>query len=437
VILRLILALLLSAAICTKPDQKAQDARLNAAASKLSLARAEMKQGRFDTAIRMLTSATTDTTTDVNLYVTLAEAYRLSGNEAAAVLTLTQAQAVCGRDDPSLRRTRADLCLQMHQYACAIAEFSALRDAELLTPAEVLDLARLYARSGRIEEAMRTLEVVQVRDPDNAEAKTVEAETLLLRGDEYLAANLMDRLLNENPELFEARLLRARYFMSVGLYEIAEKDLSMVSRANESRPEVVSLKARVLTKLGRYEDAAALLEPQVQESRLDAGLLALLAEVRVNQKQYEEALKLVSQALVIRPKLARALYVRGRISEEQGRLRQAEADYVAATESDPRFAPALARMWPVYAKRDEKGNAIAALEKLFFMNEAGPDEKIALARFYADAGINLERGAKIVEEALKRDPQSTELKALRARLVKQARPENARKGGIEIWKPRR
>ena len=64
------------------------------------------------------------------------------------------------------------------------------------------------------------------RDDRCERALVTKAEILQRKGDELLAARLMDRLLEENPELTSARILRARYFLSNGHPELSEKDSS-------------------------------------------------------------------------------------------------------------------------------------------------------------------------------------------------------------------
>ncbi len=421
---RALLAAMLVASACKDSAKLEADEQAKKASDLVTQARTEVQKGQYEHAIALYKSAITASPDDVSLYVALSDAYHQAGNDTGAVLTLKQAEQVAGRADPTLQRTRAELYLQLHQPGAAIAELTALRDAELLTDAEILELARLLAHNGKVDEAIRTLEKIQRRDPDNLDAKVVEAEVLLLRGDEVLAGKLMDRLLGDTPDLTNARLLRARYFTTNQQYELAEKDLAFISGADARRTDVVSLKAKVMNKLERYDEAAGVLEPLVEELPRDAQLLALLAETRLFQKRNDDAHALVNRALSVRPNFPRALYVRGRASEAQGEADAATADYEAALKSDPTFAPALSRLWGLWAKKGNKAEAMAALEKLFFMNEISADEKVSLATFYADTGSNLDRGVKIMNEALKREPKNEEYLAIKAHLMKQVKPAN-------------
>jgi tetratricopeptide (TPR) repeat protein len=412
---RLAPLLIVTALGCEEPQRAEQRQKVHAAAALLTEARAEIAKGRPEKAVPLLKEAISQQPDDVSLYINLAEAYRASGNEAGAALTLKQAEQV-GGSDPSIKRARADLFLKMHQVNSAIRELLALRDLELLTDAEVLELTRLLARAGRIDEAFKTLSLIQLRSPDDPEAKVVEAEVLLVRGDELLAAKLMDRLLQEKPQLASARVLRARYFFANAQPELALKDLDMLTGDDARAAPVVALRARVLNELGRNDDAAALLQKVIDERPKDPELVALLAETKLLQGESGEALLLVDKVLADQPKWARALYVRGRAMEEQQNHAQAVLDYEAALKTDPNFAPALSRLWRIYDARKQKADAMQVLERLFFLNEITAEEKVALARHYADTWANVDRGLKLIDEALRRDPKNAEYLKIKKQL---------------------
>lgn len=428
---RTLFVALLALAACEEPQKAEQRKKVESASSLLAQGRAEVAKGRPERAVPLFKQAISQQPDDISLYINLAEAYRASGNETGAALTLKQAEQV-GGSDPSIKRARADLFLKMHQVNAAVTELIALRDLELLTDAEILDLTRLLAHAGRIEEAFTTLGKIQARSPDDPEAKVAEAEVLLARGDELLAAKLMDRLLEENAGLASARVLRARYFFANAQPELALQDLDFLAGDDAKEVPVVALRARVLNDLGRNEDAATLLEQIVAERPKDSEVLALLAETKLLMGQSGDALMLVDQVLSDQPKWARALYVRGRAMEEQENEAQAATDYEAALKTDPNFAPALSRLWRIYDKRKQKADAMNALERLFFLNEISAQEKVALASHYADTWANVERGNKLIDEALRREPKNLEYLKIKKKLKGGTTPK--KKPGIIIMK---
>lgn len=428
-----VLVALVALGACEEPQKVEQRQKVQTASALLAEGRAEVAKGKPEKAIPLFKKAISQQPDDVSLYLNLAEAYRASGNETGAALTLKQAEQI-GGSDPSLKRARADLFLKMHQVDSAIIELLALQELELLTDPEIIELARLLAHANRVDEAFKALEQIQKRSPDDPEAKVAEAELLLARGDELLAAKLMDRLLQENPALASARVLRARYFFANAQPDQALQDLDMLAGDDAKVTKVVALRARVLNELSRNEEAASLLQQMVDERPKDPEVLALLAETKLLMGDSGEALLLVDEVLTLQPKWARALYVRGRAMEEQQNEAQAANDYEAALKTDPNFAPALSRLWRIYDGRKQKADAMHTLERLFFLNEITADEKVALARYYADTWANVERGHKLIDEALRRDPKNPEYLKIKKKLKGGTTPK--KKPGVIIMKRR-
>jgi tetratricopeptide (TPR) repeat protein len=124
--------------------------------------------------------------------------------------------------------------------------------------------------------------------------------------------------------------------------------------------------------------------------------------------------------------------VRGRAAELQDRLDPAQVDYEAALKTDEAFVPALSRLWRVFDRKGSKADALATLERLYRLNALTADEKVALARLDADTWANVQRGRALIDEALKRDPQNAEYRAIKARLARSA----AKPAGVVIMKGR-
>lgn len=429
---------LLAAGACDRSDQTREKELRNRLAAATTEARAALRRGRSDYAVQVLRAAIAEAPKEPSLYLLLSEAYQSMGNATAAVLAIDQARAASGRDDSSFVRAKADLCRQMRQVGCAIAELSTLRERQELSQPEVLELARLMAAAGRTDEAMATLDQVLVRSPDDPDAKTVEAEIMLRLGKELEAGTLLDRLVKEHPTLVRARIVRARYFLNVGNPKDADLDLSALPPTDELRLELTTLRVLILLALERHQDAAAVLEPVVRDMPRDADLMALTAQVRLQQQKPDEAATWVSKALQLQPALPRALFVRGLIAQARGDARQAEADFEAALRADPRFVPAHRALWQAAARRGDRLAAMASLERLIGMGEADFEERVALARLCAETGRSVGRGLKLAEEALAREPGSEALKALVVQLKKLRGPAHkpAVADGPVIMRPR-
>ncbi len=295
---------------CKDPDQQAAAGRQHSLQQSLAAGRAALASHDTDTAIAEFTTASSVAPLDPMPAILLAQAQREAGNDGAAVMALKHAEELGAKTDPVVRRERAELYRRMGQISASITTLVEMRDANQLTDAELLMLAKLQARSGDTDAAWKTLERVESRKPDDPDAKVAEAEILLVKGEEVFAAKLMDRLLSENPQLTSARMLRAQYFLTNGYPDMAEQDLGQIGPAGQKEPDVIQLKAHVLTAQKRYEEAAAQLEPLVEADPRDSDLACQLAEAKLLGGHFEEAKTLIDGALLQRENFPRALYVR-------------------------------------------------------------------------------------------------------------------------------
>jgi tetratricopeptide (TPR) repeat protein len=398
--------------------------------SKLGEGRTLMAANQPEAAARAFRSAANMSRDNVEPLLLLAEAYRANGDEGPAILALKEAEAIAPGADPAIQKQMADLYLRQGHYDQAISTLKSLRDEQNLTDPELLALARLQARNGDLDGAFKSLESIQTERPDDPDAKVVEAEILLKKGDELLAAKLMDRLIEDNPGLIEARLLRVTYFLNSGYADVAEQDVASISGRDAKRPEVVLMHATVLARQGKHEEVDTLLSPFVEEHPENIEGLGMLAEAKLLLGKSSEAQGLVDKVLKIRARYPRALYVRARALEAQGDKAGALEHYGYALSANPRFAPALSRMWVIHKEADRPQEALQTLEKLYLSGEASLEEKIALVEMYADRKVQLERARKILDELLAREPGNPRYVALKAALAPPAPPKKKSQGII-------
>jgi tetratricopeptide (TPR) repeat protein len=426
------LSLLLLAA-CKDPELAAVHKRVETYESKLAEGRTFMAANQPERAAKAFRAAANMARDNVEPLLLLAEAYRANGDEGPAILALKEAEAIAPGSDPSIQKQMADLYLHQGHIDQAISTLKVLRDEKSLTDPELLALARLQARSGDLEGAFKSLEPIQAERPDDPDAKVVEAEILLKKGEELLAAKLMDRLIEEHPGLIEARLLRVSYFLNSGYAEVAEQDVASITGRDARRPEVILMHARVLSRLGKHEEVSNLLTQLAEDHPENIEGLGMLAEAKLLLGKNSEAQALVDKVLKMRARYPRALYVRARALEAQGDRAGALEHYGYALSADPRFAPALSRMWRMHKEVGRKQEALDALERLYLTGEASLEEKVTLADLYADGKSQLERARKIVDELLAREPGNPRYVALKAALAPPPPPK--KKGpGIVIMR---
>ncbi|NPC72972.1 tetratricopeptide repeat protein [Corallococcus sp. AB004] len=412
---------------CKDPETAAAQKQAVQVQNSLSQGREALTKGQYARAISELQKAANAAPESVEPLLLLAKAHQGAGNPGAAILTLKQAEGLIPGTDPVIQKQLSDLYMGEGQIPQAISTLVSLREEGKLSNEDILSLARLQARQGNPDAAFTTLERILRENPDDAPTKTVEAEILLMKGEELLAANLMDRVLQGSPSFTPARLLRARFFLMSGVNDMAEADLQSVPPEDADSTDVVAMKARVLMALGRPAEAEGALRKLLEDDAENAEATAWLAEIVCAQGRASEAQQLVDRALHLRPRFARALYVRGRVLEEQSDARGAEDSYRFALKAEPAFPPALSRMWRLHLKAGRKPEAQEVLERLTSLNEATVEEKAALANLYAQFETQLPRGKKLIDEALKREPHNPDYLRIQ-KAIDKATPKKKKAG---------
>ena len=417
------------------PQADGEAVKVQQAKALMTQAQQALSEDRFQAAGDAAQAAANLRRSDPAPFQLLFEIRRAEGNGPAAVLALKTAVELNPTLEPVLKKELAQMYETDGRFPEAIIVLKELRDQGRLNASGMSTLASLQARVGDPDGAFKTLEQVQEANPDDIEAKVSEAEALLARNDEVLATKLLDRLLDEHPDLDAARLVRARYFFQHDYPDRAYSDVSKVQGNNAYLPEVVLLKVSVLKRRNQLPEAEGVLREAISHSPKDVTLLAHLAEIQLDEHRLDDAEDTIELALSIRPSSTLGRYVRGRAAEARGDTTQAVHIYQDVLLSDPNSAPAISHLWPLFKAMGQKGDAQELLERLVARDEATIPEKVALAEMYEETHTQDAKAIKLLDDAIKREPRNPYYAQLRAKIV--ARVTKRRTNSVVILKTRR
>ncbi len=433
--------LVLTCSGCDKLAKLVQDepSREQQSRAWLSRGRAAFSKGDMTLAQQALEKAAALNPTDPEPHRTLGEIYEKQGQEAQAIFALKRA-AELSPSDPGPRRELAELYLRAGQPGSAAEH---LREAIQASPTPDADLYRRLAsallRSGQVDEAEEAAVKVDELTPGDADTMAILAEVLIAKRQEEQAVRLLDAAVEAHPDSARVRMARARYFFSRGKVSEALREFERAAKAAPDDPEIGLARARALAAAGEFDAAARLMDEIVTARPTDLNAQASLAEVKLLAGDMEGAREMAENVIARQRKNGRALYVRARAIEAQSSddpVRAINA-YREAIEADADQTEALSRLWRLYLKEDQKNDAISALERLQILGDSTPEEDVELAALYADTGISVGRGLKLIEEAMKRDPGNPRLASIRAQLNAKPRldrPSGGGKGGIQVIK---
>ena len=191
----------------------------------------------------------------------------------------------------------------------------------------LLGLGIAYRRAGRNEDAFATYEKVLTLDPDNQLALS----TLGLLGEfrpewQPVGIEALTRLLEQDPDLVEARAQRAKLFYYQGLYSQALADYAIVL-PQTSDPEILGPAAEAHAFSGDYPTGLALFDRYRAAAGEISGDRAIAYTQALRESgQIDRAIQLLNQELQRNPDLdSQNIRLRGALSSTYAANRQFQA----------------------------------------------------------------------------------------------------------------
>ncbi len=264
------------------------------------------------------------------------------------------------------------------QYSLGVTSFNAgrfetaaaaLSRAMAETPGD-LPLRRMLALAWlNVEHWDRAAELLAA-DPGRAQDRSLQyafGMALVRSGRTAEAQPVFAQLLDEHADWPELNVLLGQAAAQEGDFEAAERHLE---RAVALEPEVAEARAalgHIRLRQGRLAEAATALRAELRLHPGDHRSRHVLATVLELDNQPDDALAELDLVLAAVPDFASARYLRGRILLEQGRVSEAAAQLVAASElapEDPNIRNQLGRAYQRLGEREKAQEQFDAFRAL-------------------------------------------------------------------------
>jgi tetratricopeptide (TPR) repeat protein len=223
--------------------------------------------------------------------------------------------------DATAAHRRIGIALERGEYDQAIG---ALQERIAAAPDDVESrvlLARLtYAQKRDLERALALLDEAEAIEPDRREIVQERATILAAAGRKDEALQLVNTKVQRYQD-FEAYLLRARLYNTLGDKERAETDYRHLTTFEESTPAGHILLAQFYRQEGRIDEAVAVCEQGLQIAPESEPLQRLLTEVLVvdrDPSHRERGLRLLDELLAANPKDAELRRLRVQVDLRAG-----------------------------------------------------------------------------------------------------------------------
>lgn len=296
--------------------------------------------------------------------------------------------------------------------ARAIAEYRRAMEADPESDFLNAALAELYARTGRIRDAVLEAQEILRRDPSNVEARKLLGRIYLRSLGDAQAGGASQEMLRRAIEQFEhivrlepgaleSRLLLGRLYRLNSDLARAEEQFKTAVEMDAGSEEAVTTLAYFYNEQGQAERAIETLNA-IAETGRSARLYAALGFTYEQQKDHAQAIAAYTRSLELEPDNLDAMRGLAQNLFNDGQTEAALARYQAIASADPQDAPSLLRIAEIQRRLGDFDGALEALEKA---RTAAPDDSLEvpynIAMIYQAQG-RFEEAAEIIEELLER-----------------------------------
>jgi serine/threonine protein kinase/Flp pilus assembly protein TadD len=240
-----------------------------------------------------------------------------------------------------------------------------------------LAIARVLARMGRFEDALKTLASVLDKEPGNEKALLQRGQVWDLRQEHLKAIEDYTKVIDKELESAEAYLLRGRSFFELHQYSKAKEDFEKVLERKDSDWQAYIERGRVKAALGDWSGAAEDLTEAIDLQPSFPDGYYYRAEIYFAQRKHAEAIKDYEVAITRSAQFYKAYIGLGRVLEWTLDYDRAASQYEEVLRGDDREAEqmrpvALAAKAHLLALRADPLEVLAESEQK--LREGGTDK---------------------------------------------------------------
>lgn len=255
----------------------------------------------------------------------------------------------------------------------AIEEYHAAIDADPSSEYLTAALAELYAKTGRIRDAVLEAQEILKKDPKNLEAhKLLGRIYLRSMGDMQagegsqnvlkLAIEQYEQIVAIQPNNSDDHLLLGRLYRLQDEFHKAEAEFQAAIKLDPNSEEAITALAFLYNEEGDNTRATQLLT-SIPDASKSAKLYSALGYVYEQQKDYKKAIDSYRHAIALDRDNLDAIRGLAENLLNDGQTEKALEQYKIIADSNPEDAQTLLRMAEIYRKQGEYDQALDELSK--------------------------------------------------------------------------
>ena len=293
----------------------------------------------------------------------------------------------------------------------AIEEYRQAIDADPTSEYLTAGLAELYAKTGRIRDAVMEAQDILKRDPNNLEAHKLLGRIYLRSlGDIQsgngsqnvlkLAIEQYEQIIKIEPDSVDDHLLLGRLYKVNNDLQKAESEFKTALRLQPDSEEAVTTLALLYTEEGDSTRAAQVLSAVPDASR-SAKLYSVLGYTYEQQKEYKKAIDAYRKAIALDRDNLDAIRGLAENLMNDGQSEAALEQYKVIADANPEDAQTYVRIAEIYRRGGKFDLALENLKKAQSMVPDSIDVPYNLARVYQAQG-RYDDAAQILQDLLKK-----------------------------------
>lgn len=244
--------------------------------------------------------------------------------------------------------------------------FEELQQISITDKGITADLALIsaYLRTNQTEKALKALDSLEKKQPDNPATHNLRARTLLSKKDIVGARLSFEKALAINPSFFPAAASLATLDLAEKKPEEARKRFDAVLTADPKNHQALLALAELRAVAGATsEEVAGLINKAIVASPGEIAPRLALIQYHLNKKDAKKALTAANEASAALPDKTEILDALGRAQQFSGDFNQALTTYGKLAASQPSSPLAHMRLAEVNLAHKNKSEAIKNLQK--------------------------------------------------------------------------
>jgi len=293
----------------------------------------------------------------------------------------------------------------------AIEEYRQAIEADPTSEFLTAALAELYAKTGRIRDAVMEAQDILKRDPNNLEAHKLLGRIYLRSlGDIQsgngsqnvlkLAIEQYEQIIKIEPDSVDDRLLLGRLYKVNNDLQKAESEFKTALKLQPDSEEAVTTLALLYTEEGDTTRAAQVLSSVPDASR-SAKLYSVLGYTYEQQKEYKKAIDAYRKAIALDRDNLDAIRGLAENLMNDGQTESALEQYKVIADANPEDAQTYVRIAEIYRRSGKFDVALENLKKAQSMVPDSIDVPYNIARVYQGQG-RYDEAIPILQDLLKK-----------------------------------